>query len=160
MLHNVIFEAINYYSYFLLSTFLMSCIKGLFVFTAVYIVTQRFKTLPSEYKHILWLFTICSFVLIPVYTFFTPIDNLEIFSVSKEKGAVHRALTFLSSSKFTNLNTTGIFTASGAALSHRVLQSPHYRYFMPLILFITWITGVFICSLNIITGKIIRFLWF
>jgi beta-lactamase regulating signal transducer with metallopeptidase domain len=153
--HSVILETINYFSYFLLSTFFMSCIKGLFVFTAVYIVTQSFKDLPSENKHILWFFTMCSFVLIPVITLFTPVDNLEIISLSKEKGVVYRVLIFLFSSKFTNLETTGIFAAPCTALSHRVLQTPHYKHYMPLLLFIIWITGAFICSLNIITGKII-----
>ena len=148
-------QLINNYSYYVLSSHLMTCLKGLFVFIVVYIVTQKIKNLTSEYKHFLWLFTICSFVLIPVITAFAPPVNLDLFSLSREKGEVFKAITYLSSNKITDLNTASFFAASDPDLSQRILQTPRFRLYLPTFLLMLWICGVLISSLNIIAGRII-----
>jgi beta-lactamase regulating signal transducer with metallopeptidase domain len=133
----------------------MTCLKGLFVFTCVFIVTQKIKNLPSKYKHFLWFFAICSFVLIPVIAAFTPTVKLDLFSLSREKGEVFKAITYLSSNKITDLNTANYFAASDPDLSQRILQTPRFRLYLPTLLLMLWICGVLISSLNIITGRII-----
>ena len=158
--NTAVFQTANYYSSFLLSTFFVSCIKGIFVFTAVFFVTKKYRNLPPEYKHILWLFTICSFILIPAYTLFKPFDNIEIFTLHNKNHAAYKVLAYLSSPKLTDLNSSIFFTAPRTNLPCKVLQTPRYRCFMPLLIFSIWLTGAFILSLNIIAGRVIisRFL--
>jgi beta-lactamase regulating signal transducer with metallopeptidase domain len=86
---------------------------------------------------------------------FTPAINLNIFSLSREKGEVLKAFSALSSKNITELNSANAFAASGSDLSQRILQTPRFRLYLPSLLLLFWVCGFIISSLNIITGRII-----
>jgi beta-lactamase regulating signal transducer with metallopeptidase domain len=80
---------------------------------------------------------------------------MDILSLSSDKGDVLKAFSALYSGKITDLNAANFLTASGSDLSQRIMRLPRLRMYIPLLLVLIWISGVFISSLNIITGRII-----
>ena len=76
--------SVNHFSLHLLTIMLPAFIKGFFVFLVAYITIPLLKNLSSEFKHLLWLFAILSFIIIPLSSVFIPSLNLKILLVLRK----------------------------------------------------------------------------
>lgn len=152
MPHIIKIFSINQFSLQIISMFLMSLIKGSFVFVPAYFVISRMRSISSEFKHLLWLFVICSFILLPVFSTFTPSIKFGILPLQNERGEVYEAFTFLLSSELNNFTTAGLTGGARSALSFSTLQRSRVGLQWPLWVLLIWFSGVFVSLLSIITG--------
>ena len=147
--------SVNQYSLHLLSILFISFIKGFFVFSIAYFTIPRLKNLSSEYKHILWLLLIGSFILIPVMSMFTPILQFGTVKLLKVRGEIHKAFTSLLFPQFNCIAADTFPVPSGSQISKEAFpvsqnSNLHWSFWIVLI----WFAGAFLFSLRIIIGKV------
>jgi hypothetical protein len=54
----------------------ITLVDGLLLFTIVSIITRRLRAAPAQYKHLIWFFVICCFLLIPLMSNIIPSFDL------------------------------------------------------------------------------------
>ncbi|UCB46444.1 MAG: M56 family metallopeptidase, partial [Spirochaetota bacterium] len=97
-------------------------------FLVVYFIIHILKKLSPEYKHLLWFFVICGFIIIPIISVYAPVLNFNVLNLPAQTQTI--------------LPLTGPFRGINHGLS--------WSFWAMII----WIVGIVIFSFRILIGKI------
>ena len=150
MLEIIDIQAMNHVSLRLVSLLTMTFIKGFFVFAVMYFTILRMKKLSAEFRHLLWFFVICSFIILPFASVIIPSFDLQVLRVPAEMEEVHRVFD---SRLLPQLNYTA---QTGVSLG--VVSGVYESYTLPglhwtSVVLMVWVSGTLISLLRIIVGK-------
>ena len=150
MLEIIDIQAMNHVSLRLVSLLTMTFIKGFFVFAVMYFTILRMKKLSAEFRHLLWFFVICSFIILPFASFIIPSFDLQVLRVPAEMEEVHRVFDSRLSPQLNYTAQTGMSlgVVSGVSESY-TLSGLHWT----AVVLMVWIFGTLISLLRIIVGK-------
>ena len=151
MLEIIDIQAMNHVSLRLVSLLTMTFIKGFFVFAVMYFTVLMMKKLSPEFKHLLWFFGICSFILIPVFTYFIPSFDLNILRIPNTSEAAYRVFSYQLSSQPGSTDQVKLSIETVRA----VFQSSHmHRFHWTFWMLLIWIVGAFVSMLRVTMGMI------
>jgi beta-lactamase regulating signal transducer with metallopeptidase domain len=164
MLQFINIHLLNRLSLDLLSILCSTFIKGSLVFTFVYLALLIFKNLSPELKHLIWLFVICGFVLIPLVSMTMPVIQLSVFKPAGERGDVYRAVIsmFLTRSYFSRsaqsalsqLSTYQSSAKTVAVILQMSAQTSIRNFHWSFWVLIIWVTGIFVSYSRVVIGRI------
>ena len=92
-------QAVNHVLFRLVSLLTMTFVKGFFVFAVMYFTVLMMKKFSAEFRHLLWFFVICSFILIPVFSYIIPSFELNILRIPNTSEAAYRVFSYQLSSQ-------------------------------------------------------------
>jgi beta-lactamase regulating signal transducer with metallopeptidase domain len=137
-----------------MSLLFITFIKGSIVFIIVYIALSIFRNLSPEFKHLIWFFLICGFVLIPLFSMMMPVFRLNVLSLTKERGEVYKVLTSMMLTQPYYSGASHLTTQSGTVLSQMSTQTPQYNFHWPFFASMIWVTGILVSFLRVVIGRI------
>jgi beta-lactamase regulating signal transducer with metallopeptidase domain len=132
----------------------MTFIKGSIVFIIVYIALAVFKNLPAEFKHLIWFAVICGFILIPLFSFFSPLFDFRVPMLTNERAEILNNFTTLLITQAGYQETAGLSSQSGAVLTQLTDQAPRFSLHWTFWAALIWVIGIIISSLRTIFGRI------
>jgi len=152
-------QVMNHVSLRLVSLLAMTYIKGFFLFAVIYFVLQRMKRLTAEFRHFMWFFVICSFVILPFSSVIVPSIDLHLVKVPVEMEEVHRVFDSRLSSQFNYGAQAGVTVgvASGVkagvmtgVTEGKALQGLQWTS----VVLMVWVFGVMVSLVRIVVGKV------
>ena len=145
---------LNQFSSQLMSMLFMTFIKGSIVFIIVYCITRMVKHMPSELKHLLWLCTILSFMLIPFFSYMMPGIPVATVRITEEHSEVYKTVMSLISTQENGAGAAGEIAAYAPIAFRNSNLTVHSRVRWHIWGLMLWLTGVGFSSFRIIRGKI------
>jgi beta-lactamase regulating signal transducer with metallopeptidase domain len=148
-------QSINQISLHLLSLLFITTLKGAFVFVIVYLILQTLKNFSPGYKHLLWFFVICGFILIPVISMLAPVFQFNVLRLHKERGELYRIFTSLLWPQINHSEAIHGVAKSDSAISSEIIKTITPGLSWSSWALILWVAGIVSSSLRIIIGRIV-----
>jgi beta-lactamase regulating signal transducer with metallopeptidase domain len=136
----------------------MTFIKSFFVFAVIYLILLRFKKLVPEIRHLMWLFGICSFILIPVFSILFPDFNIGMLKLPKEAEVINRIISPQLMPEAGLAGSEGFPGVAGPAVSQDTLYTSLLKSHWPIWVLLIWSCGVIASLFRVIIGKVGLFL--